>query len=235
MQYTSVVTGYFIERPNRFIAMVEIQGQVQRCHVRNTGRCRELLVPGAQVFLERAQNPNRATAYSLIGVRKGERLINMDSQAPNLAAYEWIKAEKLLNGVVSVRREVTWGNSRFDLYVCYEGGHKEAFIEVKGVTLEREGVVLFPDAPTKRGAKHLKELIKARQEGYEAWLLLVVQMSGVQYFCPNEETDAVFAQALVSAAQAGVHITAVECTVTPDSMEITEELPVHLTQNMKYR
>ena len=183
MRYKNTVRGIFKDRPNRFIAHVEIDGEIETVHVKNTGRCRELLVPGVEVILEKSDDPSRKTKYDLICVNKEGRLINMDSQAPNKAAEEWVAAGKFFTEKVTVQREKNYGNSRFDLYV--ESSARRAFIEVKGVTLEEKNIVRFPDAPTIRGVKHLEELIKAVSDGYEAYLLLVIQMKDVKYFAPN--------------------------------------------------
>lgn len=232
MKYEHITEGRFIDRPNRFIAHVEINGQVETVHVKNTGRCRELLVPGTQVFLERSSNPARKTAYDLICVnKKGRGLINMDSQIPNKAALEWVKAGHLFPEKVQVTPEKTYGNSRFDLYVCSE--KRKAFIEVKGVTLESDNIARFPDAPTERGVKHLKELIHCMQEGYEAYLLLVIQMKGVDRFEPNWETHREFGETLQEAKKAGVHILAYDCLVEPDRMEIQDPVPVCLASDWK--
>ena len=227
MKYEHITEGRFIDRPNRFIAHVEINGQVETVHVKNTGRCRELLIPGTQVFLEKSSNPARKTAYDLICVnKKGRGLINMDSQIPNKAALEWIKAGHLFPEKVQVTPEKTYGNSRFDLYVCSE--KRKAFIEVKGVTLESDNIARFPDAPTERGTKHLHDLIKATEEGYLAWICFVVQMQGMRWLEPNERTDPTFAQALRDAADAGVRVCAFQCNVGPAHMEIASEIPVRL-------
>ena len=227
MKYEHITEGRFIDRPNRFIAHVEINGQVETVHVKNTGRCRELLVPGTQVFLEKSSNPARKTAYDLICVnKKGRGLINMDSQIPNKAALEWVKAGHLFPEKVQVTPEKTYGNSRFDLYV--ESLERKAFIEVKGVTLEEKNIVRFPDAPTERGIKHLCELMHAAADGYEAYLLLVIQMKDVRYFEPNRETHPEFGETLKAAADAGVHILAYDCVVTEDSMKICDPIPVRL-------
>ena len=227
MKYEHITEGRFIDRPNRFIAHVEINGQVETVHVKNTGRCRELLIPGTQVFLERSSNPARKTAYDLICVnKKGRGLINMDSQIPNKAVLEWIKAGHLFPEKVQVTPEKTYGKSRFDLYVCSE--KRKAFIEVKGVTLESDNIARFPDAPTERGVKHLRELIHCMQEGYEAYLLLVIQMKDVRYFEPNRETHPKFGETLKEAADAGVHILAYDCAITEDSMKICDPVPVKL-------
>ena len=232
MKYEHITEGRFIDRPNRFIAHVEINGQVETVHVKNTGRCRELLIPGVQVFLEKSSNPARKTAYDLICVnKKGRGLINMDSQIPNKAALEWVKAGHLFPEKVQVTPEKTYGNSRFDLYVCSE--KRKAFIEVKGVTLESDNIARFPDAPTERGVKHLKELIHCMQEGYEAYLLLVIQMKGVDRFEPNWETHREFGETLQEAERAGVHILAYDCLVEPDRMEIQDPVPVCLASDWK--
>lgn len=226
MQYQNVVSGRFLDRPNRFIAHVEIDGQVQTVHVKNTGRCKELLVPGATVYLEGSNDPKRKTAWDLIAVEKGDRLINMDSQAPNKVFGEWVTAGGFLPGVTLVRPETRYGNSRFDFYVEADGkGH---FIEVKGVTLEENGVVRFPDAPTERGVKHVEELVRAREDGYESWVCFVIQMSGVKRFEPNDRTHPEFGAALRQAKQAGVHVLALVCSVARDRLTISGTVPVCL-------
>ena len=226
VKYPNMVPGIFQNRPNRFIAQVEIQGQMQTVHVKNTGRCRELLIPGARVWCQQASNPNRKTPYDLIAVEKGERLINMDSQAPNTVAGEWL-ASGGLGAVENLRPETVHGDSRFDFSFTREG--KPCFLEVKGVTLEENGICAFPDAPTQRGAKHLRGLIRARQEGCGAYVLFVIQMGDVTAFHPNNATDPGFAAALREAAAAGVEILAMDCAVTPDSLEIRNPVPVHLS------
>ena len=226
VKYPNMVPGIFQNRPNRFIAQVEIQGQMQTVHVKNTGRCRELLIPGARVWCQQAANPNRKTPYDLIAVEKGERLINMDSQAPNTVAGEWL-ASGGLGAVENLRPETVHGDSRFDFSFTREG--KPCFLEVKGVTLEENGICAFPDAPTQRGAKHLRGLIRARQEGCGAYVLFVIQMGDVTAFHPNDATDPDFAAALREAAAAGVEILAMDCAVTPDSLEIRNPVPVHLS------
>lgn len=235
MRYEKVVLGKFIERPNRFIAMVEVDGVIERCHVKNTGRCRELLVKNATVFLEPAKNPERATRFSVVGVIKNHTLINMDSQAPNEAAYEWLLKEKLIKNITYARREVTYKNSRFDLYAKFleNGIEKQAFIEVKGVTLENDGVASFPDAPTQRGCRHIRELIDAKKNGYRAVLLLVIQMKGIKYFTPNKITDPEFAKTIKNAARAGVEVIAVDCKIKLEKdnvfvMEIDDFIEVKL-------
>ena len=227
MKYHTVKKGIFCSRPNRFIAYVKIDGREEVCHVKNTGRCRELLLPGATVYVEVAdiqKNPERKTKYDLIAVEKpGIGLINMDSQAPNAAAYEWLKKRF---PDAEIRREVTYGASRFDL--CMEKNGKTTFIEVKGVTLEQDGVAAFPDAPTVRGVKHIRELMAAKTAGYGAVILFVVQMKGISYLVPNDTTHPEFGAALREAASVGVEIMSVDCTVTPDSMTADRFVSVRL-------
>ena len=224
MKYERIETGKFIERPNRFIAYVEIAGQKETVHVKNTGRCAELLTPGATVYVQKADNPERKTQWDLIGVKKGKRMINMDSQIPNKVVEEWIKKGNLFPDATLIKPETTYKQSRFDLYI--EEGERKIFIEVKGVTLENDGVVKFPDAPTERGIKHLNELCEAVKDGYEAYVFFVIQMKGVKYFTPNIKTHAAFGDALRNAQKQGVHILAYDCKVTKDSIEIAQEVPV---------
>lgn len=226
MTYKKIKRGVFVSRPNRFIAHVEVDGRVEVCHVKNTGRCRELLVPGATVVLEESQNPARKTRYDLVAVYKGDALINMDSQAPNRAVEEWLASGGCFPNVTLLKPECQYKHSRFDFYVEADG--RRIFIEVKGVTLEQDGVVLFPDAPTERGVKHLRELADARQNGYEAYVFFVIQMEDCRYFTPNRATHAAFADALSEAAVAGVEIRAVTCRVTEGGMEIGRPVPVRL-------
>lgn len=221
MRYKTMVPGIFLERPNRFIAHIEINGRNEICHVKNTGRCRELLPRGAQVWCQHAEDPNRKTKYDLIAVQKGDRLINMDSQAPNAAAKKWLLSGGL-GELTDLRPETVHGDSRFDFSFTRNG--KLCFLEVKGVTLETDGVCAFPDAPTQRGVKHLNGLAKAAREGYGAYVLFVIQMADVKYLHPNDATDPAFGQALREAAAAGVQVLAVDCAVTPESMDI--RLPV---------
>ena len=221
MHYSNMVPGIFLRRPNRFIAHIEIDGKEEICHVKNTGRCRELLTPGAHVWCQRSTNPSRKTQYDLIAVQKGDRLINMDSQAPNAAAKEWLLAGGL-GKITELKPESTHGDSRFDFSFLLDG--KKCFLEVKGVTLETDGVCAFPDAPTLRGAKHLNGLAKAAREGIGAYVLFVIQMSDVKYLHPNDTTDPAFGAALRHAAESGVSVLAVDCAITPDSMTI--RLPV---------
>lgn len=240
MQYDCIVEGTFLARPNRFIAHVDLDGQTVVCHVKNTGRCKELLIPGVKVLLEYhkdAQAKGRKTAYSLIGVwkvREGKEplLINMDSQAPNLAAWEWLNNQGLHtilssdpkpNQASDIRREVTYGASRFDLAFLLDG--QPAFMEVKGVTLEADGLAMFPDAPTERGVKHLEELINAAREGFSCFILFVIQMKEISCFTPNRKTHPAFADALAAASQAGVRILAMDCRISLNSMEIDSPVP----------
>ena len=226
MQYPMVIEGRFISRPNRFIAIVDIDGTETRCHVKNTGRCRELLVKGARVYLSVPENPDRSTAYDLVAVMKGNRLINMDSQIPNAAVAESLKTIPMFSRVTDIRREYTYGNSRIDIYAEDDGNR--FLIEVKGVTLEDDGVVRFPDAPTERGVKHVRELIASMKDGYVPCLLFVIQMDDVRYFEPNRATDPEFADALREAEEAGVKILAYTCEVTPDSMTLKEPVEVRI-------
>ena len=225
MHYANMVPGTFLSRPNRFIAHVEIGGQAQVVHVKNTGRCRELLVPGAPVWRQRSDNPARKTQYDLIAVKKGQRLINMDSQAPNIAAREWLEGGGL-GKIENLRPETVHGDSRFDFSFTLHG--KPCFLEVKGVTLEQTGVCAFPDAPTERGAKHLRGLAAAARQGYGAYVLFVIQMEDVKYLHPNDRTDPNFGAALREAAEQGVQILAAACHVSEDTMEISGSVPVHL-------
>ncbi|MCM1054776.1 MAG: DNA/RNA nuclease SfsA [Bacteroides sp.] len=224
MKYKSTVKGVFIDRPNRFIANVEINGKTEICHVKNTGRCRELLVKGATVYLQQSGNPERKTKYDLIAVEKGNILINMDSSAPNKAAGEYLK--KIFGGNAVIKPEKTYGASRIDF--CVETDNERWLIEVKGVTLEENGSAFFPDAPTERGIKHINELCGAVKEGYKACILFVIQMKGVKDFAPNDITHPAFGEALRSAAKSGVEIKAVDCLVTPESMTIDREVRVKL-------
>ena len=221
MRYENMIPGTFLSRPNRFIAHVDIDGKTEICHVKNTGRCRELLPPGAKVWCQVCDNPNRKTKFDLIAVQKGTRLINMDSQAPNAAAKEWLLAGGL-GEIEDLRPETFWGDSRFDFSFRKNG--KLCFLEVKGVTLEDDGVCAFPDAPTVRGARHLRELTEAAKSGYGAYVLFVIQMADVKYLLPNDATDPIFATTLREAAKNGVTILAMDCAVTENTMDI--RLPV---------
>ena len=222
MQYGNWTEGLFLSRPNRFIAHVECPGKTEICHVKNTGRCKELLLPGARVILHRPGTAGRKTKYDLIGVQKGNKLINIDSQSPNKIAEEWLKTL----GFSKIQPETTFSHSRFDFYL--EKGNKKIFAEVKGVTLEQEGLALFPDAPTERGVKHLRELIQCREQGFEAWVIFIIQMKGVHSFSPNESTHFEFAQALREARNKGVWLTALDCDVTEDTITARKSVPIIL-------
>lgn len=232
MKYSRMEIGRFVERPNRFIARVEIDGKEEIVHVKNTGRCRELLVPGATVYVQRAEDPKRKTKWDLISVKKGDRIVNMDSQIPNKVVEEWIREGNLFPDATLIRPETTYRFSRFDLYI--EAEDRRIFLEIKGVTLEENGTVRFPDAPTERGVKHVEELCEAVKEGYEAYIFFVIQMSGVRYFTPNAATHPEFAEALKSAREKGVQILAYDCEVEPDSIRLREAVPVVLDRPELY-
>lgn len=232
MVYQNIQPGSFVSRPNRFIAYVETEGKTETVHVKNTGRCAELLVPGARVYLEKSGNPQRKTQWDLVAVEKGERMINMDSQAPNQAVREWLEKGGLFPDITLVRPESTYKHSRFDFYV--EHGGKKTYIEVKGVTLEEDGIVRFPDAPSDRAVKHLEELCQAEEEGFETLVLFVIQMEDVRFFTPNRKTHPAFADALAEAAAKGVNVRAFDCQVTADSMEIGKEVPVVLEDELLF-
>ena len=221
MHYPNMTPGIFRFRPNRFIAHVEIDGNKETVHVKNTGRCRELLPAGAQVWCQESDNPNRKTKFDLITVRKGDRLINMDSQAPNIAAGEWLRSGGL-GEIKNLKAEAFHGDSRFDFSFIKDG--RQCFLEVKGVTLENDGVCAFPDAPTERGVKHLKGLTRLAQEGHGAYVLFVIQMADVKYLHPNDITDPAFGTALREAAENGVQVLAMDCAVTENTMDL--RLPV---------
>ena len=222
--YQHVIPAEFAARPNRFIASVRIDGHPETVHVKNTGRCRELLIPGARVWLAEGANPARKTRYDLVAVEKGELLVNMDSQAPNKAAAEALP--RLFPGLTGLRPEAVFGDSRLDF--CADLGKKKLYVEVKGCTLEEDGVALFPDAPTERGVKHLRELENAVQAGHAAVLLIVIQMKGVHVFRPNRRTHPAFADALRHAAGAGVQVLARDCLVAPDSLTLDQGVEVEL-------
>ena len=231
MNYKKIVQATFIERPNRFIAYCKINETIEKVHVKNTGRCRELLTPNCTVYLEESDNPNRKTKYSLIAVQKGNRLINMDSQVPNKVVQEaLINKTIVLPGldeeISFIKPEKTYGNSRFDIYL--ETENKKAFIEIKGVTLEENDIVLFPDAKTERGVKHIKELIEAKKDGYHSYIIFVVQMKNVKYFTPNIKMHKELGDALIEAQNLGVNILAYDCEVTPNSIEVKDEVNVKL-------
>ena len=225
MHYCHMVCGIFRQRPNRFIAHIEIDGKLEICHVKNTGRCKELLTDGATVWCQYFDSPHRKTKYDLIAVQKGNRLINMDSQAPNAAAKEWLMSGGL-GKIENFKAETTHGDSRFDFSFTKDG--VPCFLEVKGVTLENDGICAFPDAPTVRGTKHLKGLTQAAKEGYGAYVLFVIQMSDVRFLHPNDMTDPAFGQALREAAASGVTILALDCSVTSNFMTIRNRVEVKL-------
>lgn len=227
IQYENMVQGKFLRRPNRFIAYVEIDGREEICHVKNTGRCRELLVPDCTVWCQKHNDPKRKTKYSVISVQKGHRCINMDSQVPNKVAAQYIASGGLGFVPRKLQPEKTYGASRFDFYLEDADG-KPGFVEVKGVTLEREDAAYFPDAPTERGTRHLTELRQAAQEGYRSFVLFIVQMEEISHLQPNRETDPAFAEALSAAAAAGVEVLAVGCKITPESIKTDAPIPVHL-------
>lgn len=224
--YDRILEGIFIERPNRFIAMVEIDGRIEKCHVKNTGRCKELLVKGAKTYLSVSDNPNRSTRCDLVAVVKGDRLINMDSQIPNSVAEEGLRRIPMFSSVERIRREFAYGDSRIDLMA--EGDGRRYLIEVKGVTLESDGIARFPDAPTERGVKHIRELIGCVKDGYIPCLLFVIQMDGIRWFEPNRATDPDFADALGDARDAGVRMLAYTCDVAPDSISLKDPVEIRI-------
>lgn len=224
MKYENITEGVFLSRPNRFIANVLIDGKEEVVHVKNTGRCRELLIPGVKVFLEKSNNIERKTKYDLVAVYKGDVLYNIDSLAPNKVFGEYITS--FFKNVKLVKPECKYKNSRFDFYVEYED--KKAFVEVKGVTLEKDGVMLFPDAPTERGVKHLGELCECMKEGYEAYAVFVIAANAGEYFTPNEKRHKEFAESLRKAKEKGVRVLAFNCTVCKDSINIKDNVEVRL-------
>lgn len=227
MRYSNIRTAEFIRRPNRFIAHVLLDGEEVICHVKNTGRLRELLLPGATVFLEESDNPARKTQFDLIGVLRGDAVVNIDSQAPNQAVGEWLRKGGLFADVSHVKAEARYGDSRFDFYIESASGRK-AFLEVKGVTLLQDSVARFPDAPTTRGVKHIGELIKCLEDGYEAYILFLLEMKGSKWMEPNDATHPAFGQALREAAKTGVKVLAYDCIVTPESLEVDKKVEVRL-------
>jgi len=224
MKYKKIREGIFIRRPNRFIADVKIDGKTEICHVKNTGRCKELLIPGAKVFLEESDNPCRKTKYDLVSVFKGEALVNIDSSAPNKVFYEW--APSYFGKDARVFPEKKYKNSRFDFYI--EKGERKIFVEVKGVTLEEKSVAKFPDAPTERGVKHIKELADATKNGYEGYIFFVVQMKGIKLFTPNYETHQAFGEMLKEAKKVGVNVMCADCIVTSDTLCIDKFVKISL-------
>ncbi|MGI6538860.1 MAG: DNA/RNA nuclease SfsA [Caldicoprobacterales bacterium] len=230
LYYPDMVSGIFLKRPNRFIAHVLVNGQEETAHVKNTGRCRELLIPGAAVYLQKHNNPDRKTKFSLIAVEKGDLLVNMDSQAPNKVMLEGLKQGISLPGMeapyTQIRQEAVYGSSRFDFFVT--NGEKEAYLEIKGVTLEIDGAAKFPDAPTERGVKHIRELILAAEEGFLAYVVFIAQMKGIRYVTPNDDMHPEFGRAIREAKEAGVQIIAYDCLVSPEKMELDKPLTVVL-------
>ena len=226
MEYENILPAVFLSRPNRFIARVLIDGEPQVCHVKNTGRCQELLIPNAEVFVQKCDNPARKTGFDLIAVKKDGRIVNIDSQAPNKIFGEWVKQGGLFKHATLIKPEQTFGASRFDFYL--EGDGRRVWAEVKGVTLEENGICRFPDAPTERGVKHLRELIKCRQSGFEAYIAFIIQMEGAKYLEPNWKTHREFGLALDAAREAGVEILALDCTVTESSIFAKDFIEVRI-------
>lgn len=226
MMYENTKIAKFHQRPNRFIAHVEVDGKMEIAHVKNTGRCKELLIPGVEVVVQKAENPERKTPYTLLSVWKGEQLINMDSSAPNKVFGKYLQEGKHIKGITHIKPEAKWGSSRFDFYV--EAGKEKILIETKGVTLEENGFALFPDAPTQRGVRHIEELIRYTEEGGRAQLVFIVQMKGVSAFAPNNKTHKAFGDALVAAKKAGVSLFAYDCVVTEGDLVIDQRLTIHL-------
>jgi len=228
MIYNNIKRAKFINRPNRFIANIEVDGKNEICHVKNTGRCKELLTDNATVFVQEFDNSNRKTKFDLISVYKGDRLINMDSQVPNKVFHEWVKDAGLFENITRIKPEYKYGNSRFDFYI--ETLEKKIFVEVKGVTLEENGVVMFPDAPTLRGLKHVNELINSIDDGFEAYVVFIVQMKDVEYFTPNIITHKDFGDTLILAQSKGVKVLALDCEITENSIEARNFVEVRLTE-----
>ncbi len=226
LRYPDMRRAVFIARPNRFIAHVWLDNQMVVCHVKNTGRCRELLVPGCTVWVQHVPSPGRKTAYDLIAVQKGDRLINMDAAAPNHVFGEYVREGRFLQPWEQVQPEKSHGDSRFDFYL--QSGSRRVFVEVKGVTLEQDGIVRFPDAPTQRGVKHLHGLAQCVREGYEAWAVFVIQMSSVRWMEPNRQTHPAFADALAQARTDGVHLLALDCMATPDQLTVRQPVEIRL-------
>lgn len=226
MKYKNIKQAKFLSRPNRFIANIEIDGKTEACHVKNTGRCKELLIPNATIFVQEFDSDKRKTKYDLISVYKGKRLVNIDSQAPNKVFYEWVKGGNLFKGITLIKPEYKYKNSRFDFYI--ETATAKTLVEVKGVTLEEKGVALFPDAPTERGLKHVIELRECIKDGYEAYIIFIIQMKDVLYFTPNIKTHKAFAEALTRAEKQGVKIIALDCQITKDSITARDFVDVKI-------
>ncbi len=227
MHYSHIRKGEFLRRPNRFIAHVLLNGEEVICHVKNTGRLKELLLPGATVFLEESDNTARKTRFDLVAVMRGDAVVNIDSQAPNQAVGDWLRKGGLFEDVSHVKAETRYGASRFDFYIESASGRK-AFLEVKGVTLLQDGVARFPDAPTTRGIKHIEELVKCKEDGYEAYILFLLEMKGSRWMEPNDATHPAFGKALREAAAKGVNVLAYDCIVTPDRLEVDKKVEVRL-------
>ncbi len=226
MKYNNIKKAKFLSRPNRFIAHIELDGKEEICHVKNTGRCRELLVPNASIFVQQVKGDKRKTKYDLIGVYKGSRLINIDSQVPNKVFYEWVRTSNFFKNINLIRPEYTYQSSRLDFYI--ETSSSRILVEVKGVTLEENDTALFPDAPTERGIKHITDLCQATAEGYEAYLFFIIQMKGVFFFTPNFKTHPAFGDALIKAQKHGVKIVALDCEVKADSISARDFVKVRL-------
>lgn len=226
MKYDNIRKAVFVSRKNRFVAQIKIDGKDVLCHVKNTGRLKELLVGGAEIYVQEHNDSARKTKFSLIAVKKGRENVNIDSQAPNKVFYEWVKNGGFCDNVTLIKPETAFGNSRFDCYI--EAGDRKIFVEVKGVTLEKDGVAMFPDAPTERGLKHLRELCECVKDGYEAYIVFVVQMKGVHTFTPNAETHKEFAKMLSECDEKGVKIVCVDCDVTPETLRISQKIQVKL-------
>jgi len=226
MIYKNIRKAIFLTRPNRFIAHILLEGKEEICHVKNTGRCKELLTPGAEIYVQEFDETKRKTKYDLISVYKGRRLVNIDSQVPNKLFREWAERNQFFGEDATIRSEFTYGQSRFDFYV--ESGARKILIEIKGVTLEEHRVALFPDAPTQRGVKHIQELQQALDKGMEAYLVFIIQMQGVHYMSPDWRTHPEFGQALVQAEKAGLKIMALDCQLGEDWIEAREFVEVRL-------
>jgi len=222
--YNNICEGIFRSRLNRFIAEVEIEGKIESCHIKNTGRCKELLLPSAKVYVNHADKPERVTKYDLVAVYKGERLVNIDSQAPNKVFMEYLQTGKYIKDITYIKPEATYSDSRFDFYI--ETNDRKIFLEVKGVTLEIDNAAYFPDAPTLRGVKHLQCLSGCINKGYEAHVVFIIKMNGITHFAPNNIIHPAFSEALAAAQKAGVKITALDCTVLPDSLTIRNPIQV---------
>ncbi|NLB90562.1 MAG: DNA/RNA nuclease SfsA [Clostridiales bacterium] len=227
MKYHHIEQGIFVSRPNRFIAKVLLHGEETLCHVKNTGRCKEILIPGVKVLVDKATNPNRKTGYDLIGAYKEKMLINIDSQAPNQVVEEWLKEGRMFPNFQKMKREVSYGHSRFDFWIKDQNG-QEHFMEVKGVTLEKHAMAFFPDAPTLRGIKHIEQLVQAQEKGYQSHLFFVIQLKGVEGFSPNDETHQAFGETLRWAAKQGVSIYVKDCMVTENTLAIDQDVPLLL-------